>query len=114
MIKHKILEEVQQGHIMLFAFPFFVLLAMLCISKVCKVNKPKDNTKGSYSLPQNTLLLHCLECLVWSRAIISLTYVHHYLTGVVSIYILYAYYEIYTLQSVSRNTVFHITLPCSV
>ena len=77
MTKHKILEEVQRGHIVPFAFPLLYYLAFL----ICKVKKPIDNTKESYSLPQKTLLLHCLKHLVWSRAFTSLTYVCHYVRG---------------------------------
>ena len=44
------------------------------------------HNKGCYSIPQKTLLLHCLKSLVWSPAFCSVTYVHHYaiklLTGV--------------------------------
>ena len=40
------------------------------------------HTKGSYSLPQKTLLLHCLKRLVQSQAFTSLSYVHYYVTAI--------------------------------
>lgn len=61
---------------------FEVLPVMHCVM-VCKVKKPKVHAKESYSLPQKTLLLLCLNHLVWSRAFPTLACVHHYVTGVI-------------------------------
>ena len=51
--------------------------------KVCDVKKPNIHTKGSYSLPQKTLVLHHLKCLVWSRAFTSMNYVRHSVAGTI-------------------------------
>ena len=71
-------QTAYRGHIMLIVF-----LPLLYV-KVCKW---KSHWKGGYCPPQETLLLHSLKQLVWSRAATSVTHVRRYVTAVIQIYI---------------------------
>ena len=62
-----------------FAFPLLCYVALFLDVKGLQRGK----ARGNYSLPQKTLLLHCLTCMVWSQAFMSITYLHHYVTGVI-------------------------------
>ena len=91
---------------LVFAFPLLCYEAFLCIFRVCKWKMPKVHSKGSYSLPQKTLLLHCL---FWSQAFTSVTYVHHYVTGITW----YIFIVKYIHSNLSADIIFdHTTMLC--
>ena len=66
-----------------FCLSFIVLCSIIVHVKGLQSEKAQSPGQRELLFPQRTLLLHCLQHLVWSRAFTSVTYVHHFVTGVI-------------------------------